>query len=316
MPSYVRSGAPIRANSQTASSQTKSSITALADGGYVVTWQTMDNSADGYWWAIKSQRYNAQGVAVGAETLVNNLGAGDQIAAQTASLANGGYVVTWETSDSSQDGSGTAIKARLFDSTGTAVGGEFRVNSQATLDQKDPTVSGLSRRRLRRRLVHDRHIAGRRGLGDQGAALRRGRNRRRGRVPGQHHRFRKPVEDRHRRPDERRLRRHLADRQRCQFPGLRPAVRRRRGEGGRAVRRQRLDRLRHAGQGRRASRRRVRRHLDDLRFGQPRDPGADLQRVGREGGQRFRGQQHVGGDADGPRYREPGGRHLRDHLGR
>src|SRR5687768_4340663 len=115
MPSYVRSGASFRANSQTASSQTKSSITALADGGFVVTWQTMDNSADGSWWAIKSQRYNAQGVAVGAETLVNNLGAGDQIAAQTASLANGGYVVTWETSDSSQDGSGTAIKARLFD---------------------------------------------------------------------------------------------------------------------------------------------------------------------------------------------------------
>src|SRR5687768_5187954 len=144
MPSYVRSGASFRANSQTASSQTKSSITALADGGFVVTWQTMDNSADGYWWAIKSQRYDAQGVAVGAETLVNNLGAGDQIAAQTASLANGGYVVTWETSDSSQDGSGTAIKARLFDSTGTAVGGEFRVNSHTTLDQKDPTITGLA----------------------------------------------------------------------------------------------------------------------------------------------------------------------------
>jgi hypothetical protein len=144
MPSFVRSGAPIRANSQTASTQNKSSITALADGGFVVIWQTMDNSADGSWWAIKSQRYNAQGVAVGAETLVNNLGAGDQTAARSASLANGGYIVTWETSDTSQDGSGTAIKARLFDSTGTAVGGEFRVNSQTAQDQKDPTVSGLT----------------------------------------------------------------------------------------------------------------------------------------------------------------------------
>ncbi|HEX8308115.1 MAG TPA: cadherin domain-containing protein [Allosphingosinicella sp.] len=144
MPSFVRSGAPIGVNSQTASSQNKSSITALADGGFVVTWQTTDSISDGYSGAIKSQRYSAQGVAVGTETLVNNLGAGEQAAAQTAALANGGYVVTWQTGDTTQDGSGTAVKARLFDSSGAAVGGEFRVNSQTLLDQKDPTVAGLT----------------------------------------------------------------------------------------------------------------------------------------------------------------------------
>ncbi|HEX8126580.1 MAG TPA: cadherin domain-containing protein [Allosphingosinicella sp.] len=144
MPSFVRSGAPVGVNSQTAFSQTKSSITALADGGFVVTWQTIDGSADGSSGAIRLQRYNAQGVAAGTETLVNNLGAGDQAAAQTAALANGGYVVTWQTGDTTQDGSGTAVKARLFDSSGAAVGGEFRVNSQTLLDQKDPTVAGLT----------------------------------------------------------------------------------------------------------------------------------------------------------------------------
>ncbi|MGZ8286175.1 MAG: cadherin domain-containing protein [Allosphingosinicella sp.] len=144
MPSFVRSGAAFAANSQIASAQNRSSITSLADGGFVVVWQTMDNSADGSWWAIKSQRFNAQGVAVGGEILVNTLGAGDQTGAKVTSLASGGYVVTWETSDSAQDGSGTAIKARLFDSAGLPVGGEFRVNSLASQDQKEPTVTGLA----------------------------------------------------------------------------------------------------------------------------------------------------------------------------
>jgi hypothetical protein len=144
MPSFVRSGAAFTANSQTASSQTRSSITALNDGGYVVVWQTLASAADGSGAAIKAQRYNAQGVAVGAETLVNNAGAGDQTWPKVASLASGGYAVTWETADSTQDGSGSAIKARLFDAAGAPVGGEFRVNSQTVMDQKEPTLVGLA----------------------------------------------------------------------------------------------------------------------------------------------------------------------------
>jgi hypothetical protein len=144
MPSFVRFGAALTANSLTASSQIRSSITALADGGFVVVWQSLDPNADGSGYAVRAQRYDAQGVAVGAETLINNAVAGDQTWPRVASLASGGYVVTWDTGDTTQDGSGTAIKARLFDASGAAVGDEFRVNTQGLMDQKQANVVGLA----------------------------------------------------------------------------------------------------------------------------------------------------------------------------
>src|SRR5436853_2827227 len=144
MPSYVRSGTALTVNSKTTSTQMRSSIKTLADGGFIVVWQSSDPSADGSGYAIRAQRYNAQGVAVGPETAINNSTAGDQNWPQIAILASGGYVVTWDTSDITQDGSGFAIKARLFDSSGAPVGGEFRVNTQAVADQKQPNVVALS----------------------------------------------------------------------------------------------------------------------------------------------------------------------------
>ena len=144
MSSYVRAGAAIAVNSQTTAKQTRSSITGLADGGFVVVWQTDYTSQIGWSSEIKQQRYDALGNAVGGETLVNTLTAGDQTKAQVTALASGGYIVTWETSDSAQDGNGTAIKAQLLDASGAAVGGEFRVNSQTVANQQQPTVTGLA----------------------------------------------------------------------------------------------------------------------------------------------------------------------------
>src|SRR5687768_5087903 len=100
MPSYVRSGASFAAHSVTTSSQNRSSITALSDGGFVVVWQAVGG--------IKAQRFDAQGVAVGAETLVNQTNGGSMVWPRVTSLASGGYVVTWETTDSTRDTYGTA----------------------------------------------------------------------------------------------------------------------------------------------------------------------------------------------------------------
>ena len=144
MPSYVRSGTVRTAGSLISGTQMHSTTTALGDGGFLIIWQSADPNADGSGYAVRAQRYNAQGVAVGGETLINNATAGDQNWPRTAILSSGGYVVTWDTSDATQDGSGFAIKARLFDSSGVAVGAEFRVNSQTFGDQKQPNVVGLS----------------------------------------------------------------------------------------------------------------------------------------------------------------------------
>ena len=76
-------------------------ITALSNGGFVVTWR--DNSlgvggatGDSSSSAVKAQVFAADGTRVGSELLVNTATANDQDDPQITALANGGFVVTWE----------------------------------------------------------------------------------------------------------------------------------------------------------------------------------------------------------------------------
>jgi hypothetical protein len=140
---YGRRGSEFVVNAQLTGMQLWPSIAGFASGGFIVVWGSTDPLQDGAGYAIKAQRFDSLGNAVGAEFLVNSAAAGDQRAPSVTTLASGGYVVTWETADTAQDGSGTAIKGQLFDSAGAAVGAEFRVNSQLTADQIRPSITGL-----------------------------------------------------------------------------------------------------------------------------------------------------------------------------
>ena len=51
-------------------------MTALNDGGFVVTWSS--NGQDGSGYGIYGQRYAADGTAVGSEFLINQITAGFQ----------------------------------------------------------------------------------------------------------------------------------------------------------------------------------------------------------------------------------------------
>ena len=62
-----------------------------------------------------------------------------------ASLAGGGYVVTWQDySETGGDTDGAAIRAQRFDAGGTAQGGEFLVNTTTLDDQFEPAVTALA----------------------------------------------------------------------------------------------------------------------------------------------------------------------------
>ena len=89
----IVSGPETQVNSYTDSNQTGQSITALANGGWVVTWQSpgQDGSGSG----VYQQAYNADGSAKGGEVRVNTYVAGDQLDPQTTALDGGGWVVTW-----------------------------------------------------------------------------------------------------------------------------------------------------------------------------------------------------------------------------
>src|SRR5438128_8033346 len=145
MTNLIKWGTAIAVNAQTAGDQTKPGTVGLADGSFIVLWQTDSPSGgDGNGGAVKGQRFSPNGAFVGSEFVVDTAVTGDQLWVRGSSLASGGFVLTWETSDTLQDGSGSAIKAQIYDSAGARVGGEFRVNTLTTLNQQQPTVASLA----------------------------------------------------------------------------------------------------------------------------------------------------------------------------
>ncbi|MDZ4251029.1 MAG: M10 family metallopeptidase C-terminal domain-containing protein [Sulfuritalea sp.] len=132
--------AEILVNTYTDSAQSSPSVAALSDGGWVITWQSYDQDGSGY--GIFAQRYHADGTSAGGETRVNSYTTNDQIASSVAALADGGWVVTWQSNG--QDGENNGIYAQRYAAEGALVGGEARVNSYTTSDQAAPSVAALS----------------------------------------------------------------------------------------------------------------------------------------------------------------------------
>jgi lysophospholipase L1-like esterase len=140
---FSAAGAPVggetRANATTAGDQTLASVAALTAGGYIVSWTSTGQDGSGA--GVYFQRYDVNGDPVGGETRANTTTAGDQSRPGMSALANGGFVITWQSSG--QDGSGTGIYGQRYDALGQPVGVEFRVNTFTSGDQTDPVVVGL-----------------------------------------------------------------------------------------------------------------------------------------------------------------------------
>jgi Ca2+-binding RTX toxin-like protein len=137
--SGVKVGGPALVNNVTNSAQEDPTITALANGGYVVTWQSdsFDDMSD-----IAAQVYNADGVKVGGELLVNTTRNGVQDSAEITALKDGGFVVSW--ASYGQDGSGWGGYLQRYSASGAKAGVETRVSTTTQYDQDGPTVTGLA----------------------------------------------------------------------------------------------------------------------------------------------------------------------------
>jgi Ca2+-binding RTX toxin-like protein len=129
----------IRANTTTVGDQSYPSVAALSDGGWVVTWMSIQ---DGSGYGIYGQRYTAGGTATGGEFRVNTTTSNDQYYPSVAALPDGGWVVTWQSL--SQDGSSWGVYGQRYTAVGAATGGEFRVNTTTSSEQADPSVAALS----------------------------------------------------------------------------------------------------------------------------------------------------------------------------
>lgn len=70
---------------------------------------------------------------------------GAQTESAVIALAGGGFVVTWtDASQTGDDTSEVAIRGRVFDDSGTALGSDFVVNTTTSSRQEDSSVTALT----------------------------------------------------------------------------------------------------------------------------------------------------------------------------
>ncbi|WP_036504403.1 hypothetical protein, partial [Nitrosococcus oceani] len=97
----VALGTEFLINTQTSSDQSRPSITALTNGGFVVVWQSQQQ--DGGENGIYGQRYDANGNALDGEFLINTDTSSDQSLPSVTALSGGGFVAIWQSNQ--EDGS-------------------------------------------------------------------------------------------------------------------------------------------------------------------------------------------------------------------
>ncbi|MCR6499318.1 hypothetical protein MUO32_09770 [Shinella sp. CPCC 101442] len=134
------SGNPIGGETQVATNidfeQSGQTVTALAGGGYVITWISDDGSSTG----IHSQIFDADGGKVGVQTGVNTTTDDKQYEQDVVALPNGGFAVSWV----SMVGVNREILLQIMDAEGNKVGGETRVNPGGRGSEAVPQVSVLA----------------------------------------------------------------------------------------------------------------------------------------------------------------------------
>ncbi|ESQ89800.1 hypothetical protein ABAC460_10890 [Asticcacaulis sp. AC460] len=116
------------------------SLTALDGGGFVITWTS--NAQDGDGFGVSARMFDASGVAIGEDFLVNGVGADDQYLPSVTALADGGYVIAWDSAADWYTTAGARLTAQRFDESGARVGGEFQIGSAAAVSSHGVKVAG------------------------------------------------------------------------------------------------------------------------------------------------------------------------------
>jgi hypothetical protein len=137
---YASTGVPLggefRVNTYTTYNKLFPKV-VFAAGSFIVVWQSYFQEGPNF--GVYARRFSGTGAPLGGEFRVNTFTPGYQGHPSVASDPAGNFVVAWHSLG--QDGSGFGVFAQRFDSTGTPVGGEFRVNTYTTSHQGVPTVA-------------------------------------------------------------------------------------------------------------------------------------------------------------------------------
>src|SRR5437773_1432968 len=107
-----------------------------AGSGFMVVWQSYGQ--DGWHRGIFGQRYAPSGAPLGPEFRVNTYTTFSQSYPSIAA-SSGTFVVVWMSY--SQDGSSDGVFGQRYDSSGAALGSEFRINTYTTSSQGFASVA-------------------------------------------------------------------------------------------------------------------------------------------------------------------------------
>ncbi len=138
----VASADDAQVNVYTTGRQGFPSVALDADGDFVVVWHSEGSGgtdASGY--SIQGRRYASDGTALGGEFQVNTYTTSGQSHPEVALDADGDFVVVWVSLDPDVVPASNSIQGQRFASDGTALGGEFRVNTYNTGLQRFPEVA-------------------------------------------------------------------------------------------------------------------------------------------------------------------------------
>ena len=125
----------IRVNDHTSGDQSQESITALQNGGFVITWHS--GSQDGSGFGIYAKIFNADGTVNKAEFAVNTVTSGDQMYPFIASSPDNSFVIAWQDASSGNKD----VRARMFSASGTAIAADFVVNTYTSSDQSAVSIA-------------------------------------------------------------------------------------------------------------------------------------------------------------------------------
>jgi FG-GAP-like repeat len=117
-------GNEFKVNTFFQTSLSKPATTYLANGGWVVTWASYGQDGDSF--GVYGQRYNSSGVVAGSEFLINTYVSGSQDNSQVITMADGGFLVVWNSDAPNNRG----IYTQRFDTNGNNVGGEIQITNE------------------------------------------------------------------------------------------------------------------------------------------------------------------------------------------
>ncbi len=140
------SGGEFTINAQEVGDQGNATVHALGSGGFAVVWDDRESSAaTGDQTKTFIRFYGAGGSPQGQPIVANTSNAGDPLEVGFAELTTGRIVLTWTEfqTDAPGDGSGTSVRARIYDPVTESFGASFRVNSITSNDQEDAQVAAL-----------------------------------------------------------------------------------------------------------------------------------------------------------------------------